>query len=59
VLVIPGSEFDESSVTNVRRAFRGLVGAAMQIDVQTVDEIPRERNGKFRAVKSTVARLEQ
>jgi phenylacetate-CoA ligase len=59
VLVIPGSEFDENSVINVRRAFHGLVGTAMQVDIQTVDEIPRERNGKFRAVKSTVARLEQ
>jgi hypothetical protein len=31
----------------------------MGVSVRLVEAIPREPNGKFRAVKSTIARLEQ
>jgi hypothetical protein len=32
------------------------LGEAIRIEVRIVDEIPREENGKFRAVKSAVGR---
>jgi phenylacetate-CoA ligase len=59
VLVIPGGDFDEDSVHALRRAIHSRVGKTMGVSVRLVEAIPREPNGKFRAVKSTIARLEQ
>jgi len=59
VLVIPGNDFDADSVHGLRRAIQSRVGKTMGVDVMLVESIPREPNGKFRAVKSSVARLEQ
>jgi phenylacetate-CoA ligase len=59
VLVIPGGDFDEDSVHGLRRAIQTRVGKTMGVSVRMVESIPREPNGKFRAVKSSVARLEQ
>jgi phenylacetate-CoA ligase len=59
VLVVGGSSFNERSEHNLVRAVRERLGAKMHVDIRLVDSIPREPNGKFRAVKSSLARIER
>lgn len=57
VLVVARDAFVESTRRSLLHALRGRLGSKMHVDLEFVDSIPREPNGKFRAVKSTVARL--
>jgi phenylacetate-CoA ligase len=57
VLVVPRRSYDENSERNLLKEFRSRVGDAIVINLRYVDSIPREQNGKFRAVKSKVGRL--
>ena len=59
VLVVAGSLFNERSEQNLVRAVHERLGAKMRVHVRLVDSIPREPNGKFRAVKSSIARVER
>jgi len=54
VRVVPSSSFDEGSAAALRRDFWSLLGSSMEIEIEVVDRIEREANGKFRAVKSTL-----
>jgi phenylacetate-CoA ligase len=54
VLVVRRPEFDETSERNLRKEFRSRLGDEIAIHMRYVTEIPREANGKFRAVKSMV-----
>jgi hypothetical protein len=38
------------------REIRSRLGDAIRVEITYVDAIPREQNGKFRAVKSAVGR---
>ncbi|MFP6640361.1 MAG: hypothetical protein VCC04_08970 [Myxococcota bacterium] len=48
-----GRHSEESLIGEMRRR----LGDEIHIDLHTVDAIPRERNGKFRAVKSNIGQL--
>jgi phenylacetate-CoA ligase len=58
VLVVRRPEFDETSERNLRKEFRSRLGDEIAIHMRYVTEIPREANGKFRAVKSMVGSLQ-
>ena len=57
IVFVPSQEFDESSERSLVREVRTRLGNDIHIDLKPVQSIPRERNGKFRAVKSRVGRL--
>lgn len=52
VNLIVSSEYNETAETQIRNALSDRVGTAMQIKFKYVDHIPREKNGKFKFVKS-------
>jgi phenylacetate-CoA ligase len=56
VRVVPRTTFDERAEHALRKEIRARLGDEIGIDVRRVEEIPREANGKFRAVKSAVGR---
>ena len=50
----PGSTLPDAEVARLVSALRERIGPDMQVDVEQVSAIPRERSGKFRWVVSTV-----
>ena len=58
ILVVPDEGYNEISEAKVTKEVRRRLGDEIHVDIRTVELIPRERNGKFRAVKSTVGRME-
>lgn len=56
VLLVVHPSYNATSEQNLRHEFRSRLGDAMQIEFCKVTAIPREANGKFRAVKSFLAR---
>ncbi|MAJ59441.1 MAG: hypothetical protein CL936_04920 [Deltaproteobacteria bacterium] len=57
IIFVPSAEFNHTSEEALLREVRKRMGDQMHIDLKRVHSIPRERNGKFRAVKSRVGRL--
>jgi phenylacetate-CoA ligase len=57
VLIVPRQSYDERSEQGLMREFRSRLGEEIEIAFRYVEAIPREPNGKFRAVKSEVGRL--
>ena len=55
VLIVPRSQWTQAAEQKLLREFRTRLGSEMQIVVRVVSEIPRESNGKFRAVVSTLS----
>ena len=58
VLVVASSGFGEKDRKSLEREVHARLGDRIQVDIRLVASIPREPNGKFRAVKSSVAGLE-
>ncbi len=56
VRVVPRDSFDASAEKRLIKEIRSRLGEEIRIDLQRVQEISRESNGKFRAVKSSVGR---
>ena len=56
VRVVPRASFDGRAEQGLVQEIRSRLGDEIRIDIRCVDEIPREANGKFRAVKSAVGR---
>jgi len=54
VKVVPREEFSEKDIGMLIKEFQKRLGSDMEIEVKIVDQIPRERNGKFKAVISKV-----
>lgn len=54
VLIVAGNGFSPDTPVAVHRILGELVGEGMRIDVNVVDEIPRELTGKIRAVISEI-----
>ena len=54
VLFVPGSQYGPGSDQALTREIRSRLGETINIRLLPVDAIPREANGKFRAVKSSV-----
>ena len=58
VLVVPRSSYSNASSRALLREIRARVGAEMKVEIKLTDSIPREANGKFRAVKSKFGRIQ-
>lgn len=57
VLVVPRLDYDESSERRLLAAIRERLGREIDVSIERVKQIPRESNGKFRAVKSSVGNV--
>jgi phenylacetate-CoA ligase len=57
VVLVPAPDFDEAAKGKLLEEIRIRLGDEIHVDLRKVDVIPRERNGKFRAVKSRIGRL--
>lgn len=57
LFVVPKESFDESSRKRLLSAVRERLGEEIEVSLHLVESIPREENGKFRAVRSSIARL--
>lgn len=58
VLIVPRSTYSSSSERSLIREIRARLGDEIKIEIQLRDSIPREANGKFRAVKSRLGRID-
>ena len=58
VLIVPRDRYDDGTERSVIREIRSRLGTDIDIRIRMVNEIAREANGKFRAVKSEVGRNE-
>ncbi|MFO0691367.1 MAG: hypothetical protein U0900_21900 [Myxococcota bacterium] len=56
VRFVPRRSFDARAEKELLKEIRSRLGDEIAIELVRVDEIPREANGKFRAVKSKVGR---
>ena len=56
LLIVPGATYNEASHRSVLREIRSRLGQEIEVRIHLVSSIPREPNGKFRAVKSRVGR---
>jgi phenylacetate-CoA ligase len=59
VLLVPRAGYTGASERALQKEMRARLGNEIQIEVRLVEEIPREPNGKFRAVKSRVGGIER
>jgi phenylacetate-CoA ligase len=57
VLVVRRPSYDDASERALLKEFRTRLGDQIAIQLRYVEAIPRERNGKLRAVKSAVGRM--
>jgi phenylacetate-CoA ligase len=58
VFIVPRSTYSKTSSRRLMREIRARLGDQMEIKIQIRDSIPREANGKFRAVKSRFGRID-
>ncbi len=56
VLVVPQPSWNEASRRGLLKEIRARLGEEIGVELRLVDAIPREPNGKFRAVRSKVGR---
>jgi len=54
ILLVKNSEFPDRAESTIAEGFRARLGAAMRVELQAVDSIPREASGKYRTVVSRV-----
>jgi hypothetical protein len=57
VLLVPRPGWSKASERRLMKEFRARLGDVIDVRLEMVSAIPREPNGKFRAVKSRVGRL--
>ena len=57
VFIIPRENYTDLSARRLLREIRSRLGDQIEIRIRSVTSIPREPNGKFRAVKSSVGRI--
>jgi phenylacetate-CoA ligase len=58
VLIVPRPTYSPSSERGLMREIRARLGDEIEIHTELCDSIPREANGKFRAVKSMLGRID-
>lgn len=58
VRIVVRPSFDGQSEKSLLKEIRARLGSEIRVDLRRVEEIPREANGKFRAVKSSVGKAE-
>jgi phenylacetate-CoA ligase len=54
VLIVPSNDWNNDGPSRLRRELQMRLGTDMTIQIDIVDQIPREPNGKLRAVKSSL-----
>jgi phenylacetate-CoA ligase len=59
VFIVPRPAYSNNSNRRLLREIRARLGDEMKIKIQILDSIPREANGKFRAVKSRFGRIDR
>jgi phenylacetate-CoA ligase len=57
ILYVPAPDFNQASEDSLVSEIRARLGDDIRIDLRPVSSIPREANGKFRAVKSNFGQL--
>jgi len=57
ILIVPRASYDGSSERALLKEVRARLGSQIAVRIEQVGSIPREPNGKLRAVKSRVGRL--
>ncbi len=57
VLIVPRIHYNKASERRLMRNIRDRLGEEIEVEIEIVNEITREPNGKFRAVKSSVGNL--
>jgi len=57
VFIIPRENYTDLSARRLLKEIRSRLGDQIEIRIRSVTNIPREPNGKFRAVKSSVGRI--
>ena len=57
VFVVPSTDWHEGSEALLVQEIRKRLGDEIKISVERIDAIPREPNGKFRAVKTYLGNL--
>jgi phenylacetate-coenzyme A ligase PaaK-like adenylate-forming protein len=53
---VPRPSFDARAEAGLLKEIRSRLGDQIRIEIVRLHEIPREANGKFRAMKSAVGR---
>jgi len=53
LLVVPGEGWDEARRERLRADLKRLLGDEMEVDVQTVADIPPEKSGKRPIIKTS------
>ena len=56
VLIVPRESYHRAGEERLLREMRSRLGESIKIDIRKVESIPREPNGKFRAVRSRVGK---
>jgi phenylacetate-CoA ligase len=57
VLVVPRIRYSKAAEQRLMQSIRDRLGEEIEVKIEIVNEIVREPNGKFRAVKSSVGNL--
>ena len=58
VKVVRGELFDLKQQSNFIKALRERLGSSMKVNIRIVEDIPKEKSGKFRIVKNNIERKE-
>ena len=54
VLIVKDSKFSEATIPQIQRDIKAAMGEAMVVDVDIVEDIPRDSSGKIRCAVSKV-----
>jgi phenylacetate-CoA ligase len=57
IRIVKGEGYSEKEETYLREKFKKMYSKTMVVDFEYFDEIPREKSGKFKAVKSKLTKV--
>ena len=52
ILIVPGRCFDQESISNIKKDAKKELGEEVTINIEIVEEIPREKSGKIKPIVS-------
>ena len=55
IQIVKGFYFEQAAIDNMIRRIKQILGEGMQVEVEYVEAIPREKTGKFRYFKSEIS----
>jgi phenylacetate-CoA ligase len=56
VKLVKGKGFKENTITEIKKTYAKNLGVDIKIDVLVVNDIPKEKSGKFKLFKTNIAR---